>query len=443
MTNDSPPRRTVRVVVSHPAALVRAVTTALAIPIAGPILLTAVGKAIGPDGGGPPGWFGLAMGLFVALGALIGTLGAVRSREKGLALVVEPDALVIGSRRIAKRDIESGILVLQPTHDRVELQLQGGDPMVIDLPLGEGAPLLDELGLGTTQRRARIPLATPGEQAIIGFGGGAVGLIGLVMLFGLMTMFVPQAVLTALLASPAFSPAAAGVAAFAALGAGLVFARSTPDVVIGVDGVSHAEPGIGRRGYTFTPFSEVERVEVEEFGTGRVQAARVVLVRRDAEPTVVATLHVGKRVQIEAIASRVRAALTAYRTGGGGAASALERASAPVGSWLESLRQLARKGNDYRTASLDTDRLAELVADPKAAPDVRVGAAVVLAERGDENARTRVRVAADAVASPRLRIALESVAAGATDEEAVAVALEGEEEASRAEAASPPRGSAA
>ena len=50
----------------------------------------------------------------------------------------------------------------------------------------------------------------------------------------------------------------------------------------------------------------------------------------------------------------------------------------------------------------------------------RIGAALALARSGDPEAPTRIRVAARASADPRLRIALESVAAG----EVVAAAVE-------------------
>ena len=339
-----------RVVVSRPAALVRALTAALAFPIAGPILLTAIGKAVGPPGGGPPGWLDTAILLFLALGAFVGTVGAMRSRDTGQRLEVEPDALILGARKIAKRDIESGILVVRSDYDRVELQLRGGEPLVIDMPAGEGASLLEELGLGATQRRAHIPLTSPAEQALIRFGGGAVGLIGLVMLFGLATMVIPEAVMKAIMAAPAFAPGAAGGAALVALGSGVTFARGSPDVVIGVDGVSHATPGLGRRAYAFTSFSAVERVEVETGEAGRAQAAHVVLVGPDEARTTVASLHVTKREQTEAIAGRIRAALAVFRSGEGGEVTPIQRESMPVPAWLDGLRKLGRARSGDRSA---------------------------------------------------------------------------------------------
>lgn len=439
MTRDEANQIPLRVTVARPAALMRSVAIGLSIPIAGPLVLAAVGKAI-DSSGGPPSWFGVATTLFLLLGVLVGAFGAARSKEKSVALEIDREALRIGERRILRSVIESGILVQGARLDRVELQLAGGEPLVLELEPGAGSRVLDELGLGTSRRRARVPLTTPAEQALIGFGGGVLALVALVMLFGAVTAVTPEELLSSILASPAFSPLAAGLAALVALAGGLTFARSVPDVVIGVDGVSHAKPGLGRRGYAFTSFADVERVDVEEFGTGRARALRVLLVHQDGERTVVATLHAAKRDQIDAIAHRIRASLVEFRAAEGRAATALEKANAPVSTWLEGLRELARRGSDYRSGALAPDQLAEIVADPKAPLDVRVGAAVVLAEGGDDDARSRVRVAADAAASPRLRIALESVASGAPNEDAVEAALQSEEEdASRAEAEAPAR----
>ena len=68
-----------------------------------------------------------------------------------------------------------------------------------------------------------------------------------------------------------------------------------------------------------------------------------------------------------------------------------------------------------------------MVSNPSASPVQRLGAAVVLAARGAEEAKEQVRSAARETANPRLRIALESLARddeARIIEEHVAAALE-------------------
>ena len=70
-----------------------------------------------------------------------------------------------------------------------------------------------------------------------------------------------------------------------------------------------------------------------------------------------------------------------------------------------------------RGSSVDEVRtvLTKVVEDPTASGDVRAGAAVALRTRLDEEGKARVRIAAEATASPQLRVALEAVA-GESDE---------------------------
>lgn len=90
----------------------------------------------------------------------------------------------------------------------------------------------------------------------------------------------------------------------------------------------------------------------------------------------------------------------------------LARGSRDLAGWLGALRALGiRAKATLRDADVDSDALWTLASGSNVAPDVRVGAAVALAARGDEE-RTRLRVAAETMAEPRLRVALEAAAAG-------------------------------
>jgi hypothetical protein len=64
--------------------------------------------------------------------------------------------------------------------------------------------------------------------------------------------------------------------------------------------------------------------------------------------------------------------------------------------------------------------LLAVVENESAAPDARAGAAVALRRTSaDPASRERIRIAAQACAEPKLRVALESVARGAPDEDLV------------------------
>jgi hypothetical protein len=69
------------------------------------------------------------------------------------------------------------------------------------------------------------------------------------------------------------------------------------------------------------------------------------------------------------------------------------------------------------------EMLWEVVEDPAVDSTARAGAAMMLRRTLDDGGRARLRVAAGACASPRLRVALDAVADGG-DEAAVAAALE-------------------
>ena len=121
----------------------------------------------------------------------------------------------------------------------------------------------------------------------------------------------------------------------------------------------------------------------------------------------------------EAKQARAHAAAPAH-------ASRLGRRGRPLSAWREELRQLTAETADYRHATLSRDDLAAVLESPKTSPEQRIGAALALAEAGHAEDLERVRIAASACATPRVRIALEAIADAREDEEALAAALEDE-----------------
>lgn len=104
-------------------------------------------------------------------------------------------------------------------------------------------------------------------------------------------------------------------------------------------------------------------------------------------------------------------------------AAVVGRAGRTHEEWLAALRLLRGPEGDYRAPALPRDELWQLLEDPAAPEDARAGAAFVLrAEDASAGEEIRLRNAAGATVSPRLRIALDSAAEG--NEEELEAALE-------------------
>lgn len=131
----------------------------------------------------------------------------------------------------------------------------------------------------------------------------------------------------------------------------------------------------------------------------------------------------GADARAAAICADATQALHRYRKGGlRENASELERGDRTVEAWLTRLRSIAAGANAGPRAAVVTDeRLWRIVEDPAAGAGVRAGAAAALASNSDPRAKERLRVAAADTAEPRLRVALESAAAG--DDDALLAAL--------------------
>jgi hypothetical protein len=194
-------------------------------------------------------------------------------------------------------------------------------------------------------------------------------------------------------------------------------------VVVGADGILVR----GR----FLPYSKIRDVHYywrrqREKIKGREGQLRV----RDS--LVFVEMMDGERVKLtRKVTATLRAAIDDARAAsaaGPGDPGALEGLSAGgKRSRLEWLRALRNMGSDgagvYRRASMDSEQLARLVDDSQVRPAARAAAVVVLAESGDRAAAKKLRVAAESLANPRVRVAFDNIAA-ARDDTAIAEALE-------------------
>lgn len=164
-----------------------------------------------------------------------------------------------------------------------------------------------------------------------------------------------------------------------------------------------------------------------------VPMTRVVSVDEHEQRAIALTLIDGKRLiwytgarlknttptQIghrDAVLLRMREALALARTrlGAGRVAETVGRAGRSYPEWLAALTEL-RDGAGYRTAAISRDELWRLLEDPAAADDARAGAAYLLRAGSAVDEIARLRDAAEATVSPRLRVVLDSIVDGSDE----------------------------
>lgn len=184
-------------------------------------------------------------------------------------------------------------------------------------------------------------------------------------------------------------------------------------VVVGADGVLVRWAGLTR----FCAFADVARVEA--LGTG------VRLHRKDGacfdvvvgRPQLARTnLGPGRNPALDrdAIIARIEQAMRVRAATPAGALdpAALARNGRALPEWIGAVRALLDPVRSPREAAVSPEDFWRLVEDVDAPADTRAAAAVALAPSLDERGRQRLRVAAEAVASPRLRVVLEASADG-------------------------------
>lgn len=226
-------------------------------------------------------------------------------------------------------------------------------------------------------------------------------------ILGPLLLLVPIALLLLAGLGPGAWPlAVAAFAAFILYTFVIAFAPTT--VLVGTDGFEHT--WLGTR--AFVPFAKVTAVETyKEWAGSKMQ--RGVRVTLDGAPPL--KLPTGQSdvgdVEAASLAARLTEARRAYVEGGqGGQVASLRRGDQDLRTWIAALRRLGDGAIDHRTSAVPIEALLRTVEDSSAAVEARLGAAVAATSGGDPDAVRRVRVAASATASPRLRVALETVA---------------------------------
>jgi hypothetical protein len=118
----------------------------------------------------------------------------------------------------------------------------------------------------------------------------------------------------------------------------------------------------------------------------------------------------------DALLVRIRAGIAALEGGRTEDVSSLvARGGRPLDEWMRALTALSSEGGGYRATALPAERLWRVVEDPAADPTARAGAAAALRATLDDEGRTRLRVIAESSVHPRVRVALDAVAASSSD----------------------------
>jgi hypothetical protein len=121
------------------------------------------------------------------------------------------------------------------------------------------------------------------------------------------------------------------------------------------------------------------------------------------------------------VARRIEEAMAERGESAPAATTRLERGGRSIGAWLREVRAMARGAGSYREAKLDREGFCAVVEDGAAPADRRIAAAAALA--GDAQGTARARIAAQACADERLRIAIEEAMEDEIEEARIEEAL--------------------
>lgn len=343
------------------------------------------------------GLVGFMLVLYSPATAFLAWLLRVVSVRTAGSLTVVGDRLVVrrwrSERSFPLARVSAGFT--DPLREEVEIRLSNGDSIRAKTPFDRGAALLSAAGLDASSRTLAMRL---GETRLHGL---------LVFLLG----STAPAIATAF-ALRAGLPGALAPATFCALFALMFWSvrrlLGPADLVIGADGV------VIRQSFT-TRFVPFERIAAMTF-----RPNEVVFVLQDGSEQSARTRSLSP-AQLAQLRARFHEAKEAWATGGVAPAALmrLDPRARDAKAWRQDLRALLVRGDDYRSAALTSDDLARIVDSPHARAPRRIAAAVALAAAADgaaSEARKRIRIAADACAEPRARLALKRAADG--DEEA-------------------------
>lgn len=322
-------------------------------------------------------------------------------------VAADADGVEIDGQRIPRSTIREGF-VLPGSPPRVKLRRRWATP--IELQVGstdEARAILRALGLDVTQTVARFRTLSRAvsKRRYVAATLGSFFTVYAVFIIGL----------TRSRNDPTLA-AATGVAFFVGLLAMMTLMLMPTKLSVGADGVVLRWLFRDR----FIAYGDIEGAEQYEKGWGRSRHIGIKLTLRSGEEVLIPTGQAKwNNEEMAIIHERMREAMEAFRLGDAAAdAALLRRGARDVPEWIAALRAIGSGANaDMRTAPLPRERLFRIVESPTAAVAERAAAAVALGGELDDEARGRLRIAAEATASPKLRVVLEAAASGAAEAE--------------------------
>lgn len=383
-----------------------------------PWLPSLIGAAAGLPGlmnaGMVVGFLGLLLGAGLALAAPL--VNFVQSRAPALVAVESGDLVYLqGEKRrsIPRNQIVGGVVVPSPKNATLEVYLKDGDLIRIAVDDARtGDAILDELGIGATNRRARIDLADDSRKLLVALPRLVVTALFWFMMLG-MAVQQYQAAFGHKLPGTFMGPWLACL-----VGTFLLWQRLArpASIEVGSDGVT-IKRALEER---FLPHASTARVWAHgkqvffSDTSGTLTSVGGSLAQAGAEdgahaaPTALAAVYRIEEARRAAGGEQVPEQLAAQ----------LDHDGRSVESWRRDLEDVMAPGAGYRSAALSPDDVEKVLADPYAPIDRRIGAAVALTAARVPGAPERIRVAAGATSNDELRNALEKVADGRTDQQA-------------------------
>ncbi|MEP7122003.1 MAG: hypothetical protein ABJE95_13880 [Byssovorax sp.] len=292
-----------------------------------------------------------------------------------------------------------------PRRNQVDLRLRGGDQIVAHMASsGDAERLLVAAGLDASKRTMRFEL---GETTFLTW---------MTFLLGPAVVLPATQAIFKLVATPGIPGAILFVALFVLLFVALFYAVRAAwgpaKLIVGADGV--VVDRLLRD--EFVPYARLASITMKP--------DRVTLVRDDGSRVRARARHLSD-VQQGELRARLDAAKAAFDRGEGEVESLarLDRAGRTIDAWRDALRALLDHQGSYRETPLTREQLLAVLESPAASAERRLAAAVSLSAAGEPEIAARIRIAADACARPQVRIALDGVADGDVDDEAIEAAI--------------------
>ncbi len=340
-----------------------------------------------------------------------------RPREvDGLATVDKEGVRVGQTLVLPRKDIKAGFVVPRPDK-RPLVALEKRRKLTFDLEIAvddeeKGRRVLRRLGLDATQTIASFVLPSRLFTTAPRASHYVAVAMAIMVILGLTRILLHSHVVLV--------PLLVGLVGIGFVTAGYL---TRIHLSVGADGIALRS----LRWRRFVPFDEIASIEsYEEKPSHRGAWAGVRLRLRSGK---VITLPIsspsrGGLPRVNLVSNRLRQAFADHKRARPSAQAHLSRGKREMREWVRELRSTGTGANvNHRVAPVTTERLLEVVEDRHADPVVRANAAVALgAKTEDREIRSRLRVAAQVTAAPRLRVALEK-AAETDDEEALAEAL--------------------